>query len=68
MTIQEKVQLVQEHTSLLPAHNKGFAASRESVSAAQRPWLPHYLKQTRGSVDPAQSPANGYPLVASGLS
>ncbi len=26
MTIQEKVQLVQEHTSLLPAHNKEFAA------------------------------------------
>ncbi len=67
MTIPEKVKLVQENVELLPAHNKEFAASRESVSAVQRPWLPHYLKQTRGPVDPAQSPANGYPLVASGL-
>ncbi len=68
MTIQEKIALVQENVELLPEHNKGFAASRESVSAVQRSWLPHYLKQTRGSVGPAQSPANGYPRVASGLS
>ncbi len=27
MTIQEKVQLVQEHTSLLPARNQEFTAS-----------------------------------------
>jgi len=33
MTIQEKVALVQENVELLPAHNKEFAASRESVSA-----------------------------------
>ncbi len=40
MTIQEKIALVQENVELLPEHNKEFAASRESVSAVQRSWLP----------------------------